>query len=454
MIELNLQRTWSEIFEHLNNNPNPLRITELVNRFPPCCWTFKFTFDGLGRTTVKIDCDATVSDEDALILLDGSLEEVFFADAFHLRQMGKYFTGNTTELLKNPPALNLMRLRHSDLKADFLLILEGFWQSDSVPSEIQQDSTVRSCFLENTWLGSSDFVESEYYIRWLVFGNEQLIRPESRYKIKLGATDSFTTQVNLSDTNGNHIGQANFYTSPSLKDDEIYTMSGPLAPKQKNWLTSDTESAHWIVEISSESLRQPAIQLDHTSELINKLIDSVGSARILVTESNCFKDYEQKIQWKRQIRAADSLKQRQERARKGDRIIFNDKPVMLVPSNENEVLVLLAKLEALDALPFHEFCLWEYTARTGIDAIASYQIREVDVQSMFVAIEVEHYFESFFDHNHPHNQVDLVICWDFRHSRSAANLRKRNEWLFEYQNDESFFVVVLSYIPNLRIERS
>ena len=37
-------------------------------------------------------------------------------------------------------------------------------------------------------------------------------------------------------------------------------------------------------------------------------------------------------------------------------------------------LLLLCKLEALRALPFHEFVLWEYTARVGIDAIASYQI--------------------------------------------------------------------------------
>ena len=56
---------------------------------------------------------------------------------------------------------------------------------------------------------------------------------------------------------------------------------------------------------------------------------------------------------------------------------------MLVPSNENEVLVLLSKLEALNALPFHEFILWEYTPRAGIDAIASYQIEEVRHRVIF-----------------------------------------------------------------------
>jgi hypothetical protein len=135
-----------------------------------------------------------------------------------------------------------------------------------------------------------------------------------------------------------------------------------------------------------------------------------------------------------------------------ERVIFKDKPVMLVPSNENEVIVLLSKLEALNALPFHEFILWEYTSRTGIDAIASYQIEDVDVSSQLRSVEVEHYFENFFDHEHPHNQVNMVICWDFRDGEAPIELYPQDEWLFEYRNDKSFSVVVLSHIPNLKVK--
>ena len=127
---------------------------------------------------------------------------------------------------------------------------------------------------------------------------------------------------------------------------------------------------------------------------------------------------------------------------------------MLVPSNENEVLLLLAKLETLNALPFHEFLLWEYTPRAGIDAIASYQIKEVDAQSMFVPTELEYHFENFDDHGHPYHQVNLVICWDFRNAETPAKLHKYNEWLYEYRNDTSVLVVVLSRIPNLQIEEN
>ena len=66
-MELKLQRTWHEISEFLTGSrPNPLRIAELINRFPPCSWTFRFTFDGRGRTVVAIDCEAIVSDAAAL----------------------------------------------------------------------------------------------------------------------------------------------------------------------------------------------------------------------------------------------------------------------------------------------------------------------------------------------------------------------------------------------------
>ena len=114
--------------------------------------------------------------------------------------------------------------------------------------------------------------------------------------------------------------------------------------------------------------------------MIDELVDSVEIARISITESNSFQAYKQKIQWKQQTKSSNNLKTRQERVRTGNRVLFKGEPLMLVPSNENEVLVLLAKLEALNALPFHEFLLWEYTPRAGIDAIASYQLKEVDAQ--------------------------------------------------------------------------
>ena len=451
MIPLNLRRTWSEIADYLSNNPNPLRIAELINRFPPCSWTFRFTFDGTGKTNVKVDCDHSVNEQDTLALLDGILEEVFFADAFHLQQSGEYLLGDTAAFLKDPPASNLITLQNSNQKEDSLLTLKGFWQSNYTPPEIQNRAAVRSYFLENTWLGSPYLADSEHYIRWIVFGSEQVICPSNRYQTKLGHTDIFTHQTSLYNTNSEYIGQAKFHTSPLLESNKIYTMFGTLAPQKKKGLMRHPKHLHWIVEIENEKLKQNIAKGKSNIKLVNELIDAVETARISVINSRPFQDYMSNIQRKRQTEAANRLRERQERVQTADRIIFNNKPVMLVPSNENEVLVLLSKLETLKALPFHEFTLWEYTARAGIDAIASYQIEDVDVPSQLMAVEVEHYFENFSDHEHSHHQVNMVICWDFRDGEAPIELHQRSEWLFEYRNDESFIVVVLSHIPNLKV---
>ena len=455
MIQLNLQHTCSEIFTYLGVSPNPLRIAELINRVQPSCWTFRFAFDSIGQTILQIDCDSTISDNDVLTLIDGSLKEVFFADSLSLQQTDKSLTVNICELFKNLPSSNEITLRDNPSKdTDPLLTLNGFGRSHTTPRELQDISTVYSYFFQNTWMGAPDFADSAYYIRWIVFAEEFVIQPQNRYINKLGSTDYFTMQTNLYDTDGIHIGHATFYTSSSLSKNELYTMFGPVHPQKENWLIKKNKDPYWIVEIGSETLKRTTIRGGHTPKLINELVDSVENARISITESTLFQDYKQKIESEQQIKSAHNLKIRQERAQVGNRVLFEGKTLMLVPSNENEVLLLLAKLEALNALPFHEFLLWEYTPRAGIDAIASYQIREVEAQSMFVPIELEYHFENFDDHGHPYHQVNLVTCWDFRDNATPSKLHKHNEWLYEYRNDASFFIVVLSRIPNLHIEEN
>ena len=293
MVELNLRRTWTEIFEYLNSSPNPLRLVELINRVPPCSWTFKFTFDGNGRITVRINCDCSVSNNDALALFDGTLEEIFFADTIFLCQTEKYVSADIAGLISSPPSLNIIRFRSLNVDANFLLTLKGYWRSNSTPSDIQKESVVRSYFLENTWLGSEDFAESDYYIRWSVFASEYMICPGDRYENKLSTTDFFTSKMNLYNPNGECIGYANFRTSPLLKKDEVYTIFGPLNPKprkSKNWLFKNRSNLNWIVEIGSNTLKKVEVQGEYRTKHINELVDSIENTQILVIESDNFQN--------------------------------------------------------------------------------------------------------------------------------------------------------------------
>ena len=244
---------------------------------------------------MKIDCDSAFPDEDALVLLNGSLEEVFFVDVLSLRQAGKYLSTDISKLLQDPPTSNLITLQDSGKQADYLLDLTGFWQT-VMPSKIQERAAIHTYFLEHTWLGSPNFVDSEHYIRWIVLGSEELICPRNRYENYIeNLQDSFTAQVTLYDTNDNHIGQASFWTSPLLEADEIYTVFGPLVSKPENWLTRSREGAHWIVEIDSQKLRQAVTQGKPTTTIINELVNSVEDARVSVTDSESFQVHIERI---------------------------------------------------------------------------------------------------------------------------------------------------------------
>ena len=326
MPQLNLQHTCSEIFTYLGVSPNPLRITELINRVQPSCWTFRFAFNSTGRTILQIACDHAISDNDAFTLIDGSLKEVFFADSLSLHQTENSLTVNISKLFKNLPSSNQITLHNNPLKGtDSLLILNGFGRSRTTPKELQKISTVRSYFSENTWLGAPDFSDSAYYIRWMVFAEEYVIRPQNRYINKLGSTDYFTIQTNLYNTDGVHIGHASFYTTPSLKNNELYTMFGPVHPRRENWLIKKNKDPYWIVEIGSETLKRTTIRGGHKRKLIDELVDSVENARISITESTLFQDYKEKIQWEQQTKSSRNLKIRQERARVGNRVLFKGK---------------------------------------------------------------------------------------------------------------------------------
>lgn len=458
MTELKLRRTWHQISESLkSSSPNPLRIVELINRVRPCSWTFLFTFDGGGRTTLEIFCESPVSDTTARGILDGIVEELFYADTISVRLSEEYKSGDISSLLECPPDSNVLNLGGEESnvrKNDPLYVLEGFWQSNTLPSEIQNSQAVQDYLLEHTWLGSPKYIGTAHCVRWRVFGTQQVIHPGSRYANRLGKADNYCTEVDLYCERGGHIGQAIFQTSPTLRREEFYTTFGPASSSSVDLASLEARNGpSWLIEMGSPAFANAVQNRESTGGLISQLKSAAEQARLSVLNLTCFQTYVKRTLWKQQASSASLLKLRQERAKTGDCVKYQDQTVMLEPSNENEVLVLLCKLEGLQALPFSEFCLWEYTSREGIDALATYQVKEVDVAKQLSAIEVEYYFENFLDHNHPHQQVDLVVCWDFRAVDFPSNLHQRCEWLFEYRNDDIFQVVVLSRIPDVRVER-
>ena len=91
----------------------------------------------------------------------------------------------------------------------------------------------------------------------------------------------------------------------------------------------------------------------------------------------------------------------------------SEKPVILLrePENENDVLCILWKLEALGALPFSKFQTLGH-AGSGPDLIIHFQEDAQSNPERYTSIEVENRFYNYKAHGHKPAQYPRVICWD------------------------------------------
>ncbi len=91
----------------------------------------------------------------------------------------------------------------------------------------------------------------------------------------------------------------------------------------------------------------------------------------------------------------------------------SDKRAVLArePENENDVLCILWKLEALNALPFKKFQTLGH-AGTGPDLIVHFQEDEQSHPDRYTSIEVENKFYNYTLHGHKPSQYPRVVCWD------------------------------------------
>jgi hypothetical protein len=91
----------------------------------------------------------------------------------------------------------------------------------------------------------------------------------------------------------------------------------------------------------------------------------------------------------------------------------SEKPVILLrePENENDVLCILWKLEALGALPFKKFQTLGH-AGSGPDLIVHFQEDAQSNPERYTSIEIETRFYNYKAHGHKPSQYPRVICWD------------------------------------------
>ena len=207
-----------------------------------------------------------------------------------------------------------------------------------------------------------------------------------------------------------------------------------------------------IVEVDESALQySPAGELGPHDTWMG-VRSAVEAATRELGQSGEFEEFLDDQEMLEKRRHADALRRRQVQLESRPKVVLGDRELVCVPQSENEVVLLLAKLEALDAIPLPHFRIMEYTPARGIDAIGHFQVDDAGAMERFVPIEVEFQFENFWAHGHAVEQVRMIVCWCFRGDGASygSRLRHHEDWLYQYVEERyTVWVVLLSKLPNL-----
>lgn len=455
-IKVALRRTVREIAEYLSA-PNPLRVLRLINVLPPRSWHFALTFDGSNRTVLTIRSEPKLTAVELFQLANGALQEMFAADVVILHDASASVSMRIPDLPDSAEDTNMLTAEAGPSQESGLLALIGYFGS-KIPASLQSDSFVTRELTENTWFESVKFSKNHHRVSWNVLGKVQVYSPQDRLVLGTGTELVYRRNVALSDPPGSHLGELFLATSPRVEQNRIYhSRLGNFDPAkftQDFWRRLNGGAERWLLEIDESRLKSGVV-LDMTpAALVRAILAAVAQRTKVESQGASFATYWSEVQRQKLIQSASALAACQEKATETSRVFFRGTELLCVPGCENEVVALLCKLEVLQGIPFNHFKLLEYTPKRGIDALADFQIEAVGAIIRFGAVELEHYFENFFDRDHPVEQVHLVICWDFRDGNPPSDLplQRKHNWLFSYsRNGYTFWVRVLSRIPNLEI---
>ncbi len=95
-------------------------------------------------------------------------------------------------------------------------------------------------------------------------------------------------------------------------------------------------------------------------------------------------------------------------------ILYNDNREIFLgyePTNETELIILAAKLETYIRQYIGEFQILEHTSQLGIDGLIRIRRTASSVLQNFASAEFEYELRNFFEHEHPVEQTDYIICW-------------------------------------------
>jgi len=135
----------------------------------------------------------------------------------------------------------------------------------------------------------------------------------------------------------------------------------------------------------------------------------------------------------------------------------SEKPILLSrePEYESDVLCILWKLEALNALPFKKFTTLGYIGsgkKGGPDLLVHFQEDEHSDQERYTPIEVENKFYNYIPHGHKPSQFPKVICWELGKSTKISTDKTDKKYKFTaFKDDFQIHIFTLRLMDKLKV---
>ncbi len=456
-MQILLSRTWEELHELVSQPLSALHVLQVMNRISHRNWKFVTTFDGDNQNNLHISTDPPLELHDFEDIANGVVVEVFRCKTmvFH-SPVGKLLTANIDEYLREVPPTNVLEFTSSTTQKQGGIYLYGFCGT-TLPPEMGNKSKVQQALRSYTWFATKTFARYNHKLMWKCLGEETEFAARNMEDQTVSSAHKPSFEIeHLLDSGTSNGGTVKFVTHSELNENSlVHGRFGLIDPTQHTtfWKElDDLTGCYWNIEFDEPSLRMRYHQELTPSILVATILTEIQKIIGCITSTDDFQRYLQAVQLEESNEAATKLQERQIKARIRATVRWNGQDLMCAPQAEAEVICLLSKLEVLpNALPLYKFKLREYTPRVGIDALADYQINSNSKFEILNPVELEHSFEKFINHQHPPEQVGMVICWEMG-SQQNKNITQVTPGLYLYrENTNQLWVVVLSEISGIEV---
>lgn len=417
MKEFFLDNTFDEIFA-LNQKRNPLETLKLLQFEPKLIKKLSYQITNENFVNIELEL-SSVKDADKY-MFEGLPSQIFFserlrfgrgADATSMDIFSQISRGGNERVLVSPSKVGQYKI----------LIFENVFGT-ALPSALNSRAKVDT-FISN--LGLDKFLDTMQSpdIRFELFNEMWRIKKINFFK---QSDFEFTTYANdcgyqltlTDDPKAFIVLDAKTEYTSELKE-KLRSLFPQLLRcnvglEFRFW---DSLEKYASVDRKVISTRKSQLLTDSCKQL-NEFLDSS------TVEDKVFK-----IKRLQNSIAVEKLDKRKESIKSQNFVILSDSQRYKVPGNEYETVILFSGLLGAKCLPFSQFEISEYSSSEGIDSICSYKIEEDDVLKKDVAVEFEYRFSNFFKHQHPHQHVELIVCWEIDVKRTELTTTEY-PWLY------------------------